>query len=113
MRIGISVGAAVAAACVLAAPAGASAASVAFAEGGNVVVASVDGKQRVALTTDGTPVAPYYGIAQAADGTTIAARMETFDKPRLRQPARRKGRSCGFATDGRRKGGQKGRLTRF
>jgi hypothetical protein len=81
MRIGITVGLAALAGCVAAAPASA-ASSVVFAEGGNVVVASVDGKQRLALTTDGTPQSPYYGVAQAANGTTIAARMEQFDKQR-------------------------------
>jgi hypothetical protein len=63
-----------------AAPAGA--ASVAYTEGGDVVVASPDGKQRLALTTDGNPDDPYYGVAQAGDGTTVAARRESFDKPR-------------------------------
>jgi hypothetical protein len=63
-----------------AAPAGA--ASVAYTEGGNVVLASPDGTHKLALTGDGTPNDPYYGVAQSADGSTIAAKLETFDKRR-------------------------------
>jgi hypothetical protein len=58
------------------------AASVAYSEGGNVVLASPDGAATLALTTDGTPVAPYYAVAQAADGTTVAARQEQLDTMR-------------------------------
>jgi len=65
---------------VAAAPAGA--ASVAYTEGGNVVLASPDGAHKLTLTADGTPADPYYGVAQAANGTTVAARLQTFDKRR-------------------------------
>jgi hypothetical protein len=72
---------AVAVACgVAAAPAGA--ASVAYTEGGNLVLASTDGAHKLPLTSDGTPDDPYFGVAQAADGTTVAARLESFDKRR-------------------------------
>ena len=67
-------------ACV-AAPA-ADAASVAYSEGGNIVLASPDGAAKLALTTDGTPIAPYYTAAQSANGVTVAARQEQFDSPR-------------------------------
>jgi hypothetical protein len=80
MRIGTPLLAAVLALGAAAAPAGA--ASVAYNEGGNLVLASPDGAQKLALTSDGTPPDPYYGIAQAADGTTVAARLQTFDKRR-------------------------------
>ena len=60
----------------------AGAASIAYSEGGNLVLASPDGAHQLALTTDGTDPDPYYGIAQAADGTTVAARLQTFDKRR-------------------------------
>jgi hypothetical protein len=63
-----------------AAPAGA--AGVAYTEAGNLVLASPDGKQKLALTADGNPSEPYYGVAQSADGSTIAAKLETFDKRR-------------------------------
>ena len=68
------------AACVMA-PA-AEAASVAYSEGGNVVLASPDGAAKLPLTTDGTPVAPYYTAAQSANGVTVAARQEQFDTMR-------------------------------
>jgi hypothetical protein len=64
----------------LAAPAGA--ASVVYTDGGNVVVASPDGARKLPLTTDGTPGDPYFAAAQAADGTTVAARLQTLDKRR-------------------------------
>src|SRR5918993_5560735 len=67
-------------ACV-AAPA-AEAASVAYSDGGNIVLASPDGAAKLPLTTDGTPVAPYYTAAQSANGVTVAARQEQFDAPR-------------------------------
>jgi hypothetical protein len=66
----------------LGAAAPADAASIAYNEGGNLVLASPDGAHKLALTADGTPEDPYYGIAQAADGTTVAARLQTFDKRR-------------------------------
>src|SRR3712207_1334754 len=65
----------------VAAPA-AGAASVAYTEGGNVVLSSPDGAAKLALTTDGTPGAPYYVPAQSASGVTVAARQEQFDVPR-------------------------------
>jgi hypothetical protein len=65
---------------IAAAPSGA--ASVAYTEGGNVVLASPDGTQKLALTGDGTPSEPYFAVAQSADGSTIAAKLETFDKRR-------------------------------
>jgi hypothetical protein len=52
--------------------------SVAYTEGGNIVLASPDGASRLALTTDGTPVSPYYTPAQSANGVTVAARREQF-----------------------------------
>ena len=58
------------------------AASVAYSEGGNIVLASPDGASKLALTTDGTPVAPYYTAAQSANGVTVAARQEQFDSMR-------------------------------
>lgn len=65
---------------VLAVPASASAAaSVAYTDGGNVMLAAPDGSRVVALTTDGTPVAPYYSAASSANGVTVAARQEQFD----------------------------------
>ena len=70
-----------AAALLLAAPA-ASASSVAYTEGGNVVLSSADGARKLALTTDGTPVSPYYTPAQSANGVTVAARQEQFDSMR-------------------------------
>lgn len=63
-----------------AAPAGA--ASVAYTDGGNVVLASPDGQHKLPLTGDGTPDDPYYGVAQSADGTTVAAKLQTLDKRR-------------------------------
>ncbi|MET0684621.1 MAG: hypothetical protein ABW060_04855 [Solirubrobacteraceae bacterium] len=70
-----------AAALLLAAPA-ASASSVAYTEGGNIVLSSADGAKKLALTTDGTPVSPYYTPAQSANGVTVAARQEQFDSMR-------------------------------
>jgi len=80
MRIGTPLLAALLALGAAAAPAGA--ASVAYNEGGNLVLASPDGAQKLTLTSDGTAADPYYGIAQAADGTTVAARLQTFDERR-------------------------------
>ena len=71
-----------AAALLLAAPAAGASSSVAYSEGGNIVLASPDGKSRLALTTDGTPVSPYYTAAQSAGGVTVAARQEQFDSMR-------------------------------
>jgi hypothetical protein len=70
-----------AAALLLAAPA-ASVSSVAYTEGGNIVLSSADGAKKLALTTDGTPVSPYYTPAQSANGVTVAARQEQFDTMR-------------------------------
>ena len=80
MRIRTSLALGALAALLSAAPAGA--AGVAFNEGGNVVVASPDGRHKLALTSDGNPDDFYYGIAQAPDGSTIAAKLESFDKRR-------------------------------
>ena len=80
MRIRTSFALALAVSGCAAAPAAAT--SVAYSEGGNIVLASPDGAQKLALTSDGNPNDPYYGVAQAADGTTIAARLEPFDKRR-------------------------------
>ena len=66
----------------LVAASAADASSVAYTEGGNVVLASPDGASRLALTTDGTPVSPYYTPAQSANGVTVAARQEQFDSMR-------------------------------
>ena len=70
------------AAALLVAASAADASSVAYTEGGNVVLASPDGASRLALTTDGTPVSPYYTPAQSANGVTVAARQEQFDSMR-------------------------------
>jgi hypothetical protein len=56
--------------------------SVAYTEGGNVVLASPDGATTLALTSDGTPASPYYTPAQSANGVTVAARQEQFDTMR-------------------------------
>ena len=50
--------------------------------GRRLVVAAPDGGEKLALTTDGTPVSPYYAAAQSANGVTVAARQEQFDKMR-------------------------------
>ena len=60
----------------------ASASSVAYTEGGNIVLSSADGARKLALTTDGTPVSPYYTPAQSANGVTVAARQEQVDSMR-------------------------------
>ena len=70
-----------AAALLLAVPA-ADAASVAYTEAGDIVLATPDGGKKLALTTDGTPVSPYYTPAQSANGVTVAARQEQFDTMR-------------------------------
>jgi len=80
MRIRTCVAVGALAALLSAAPAGA--AGVAYNEGGNVVVASPDGRHKLALTRDGNPDDFYFGIAQASDGSTIAAKLERFDKRR-------------------------------
>jgi hypothetical protein len=71
-----------AAALLVAASAAEASSSVAYSEGGNIVLASPDGAAKLALTTDGTPVAPYYTAAQSATGVTVAARQEQFDTMR-------------------------------
>jgi hypothetical protein len=69
-------------ACAVAAPA-ADAASVAYTdETGNLVLSSADGAAKLPLTADGTPAEPYYAPAQSANGVTVAAHRDQFDKLR-------------------------------
>lgn len=55
----------------LAAPAAAHAASVAYIENGNILLASPDGSAKVQLTTNGTLQEPWLAVAQAPTGVTV------------------------------------------
>jgi hypothetical protein len=70
----------------LAAPGQAGAASVAYIDGHNVVLASPDGAVKHPLTADGTAEAAWRTPAQGHDGRTVAVRTESFDEGRSRRP---------------------------
>lgn len=60
------------------------AATVAYTDGGNLMLASPDGAHKLQLTSDGGPGDPWYGAAQSADGSTVAAKLQTFEGDKRR-----------------------------
>ncbi len=77
---------AAAAACAGAPAAVAATPTVAYIDGNNLWFAAADGSQKRQITTTGTTERPFQVPSQAPDGSTVAARKETFDTGRSERP---------------------------